>query len=157
MQQHSVRYGLRAFLVIGLVLGGLVLLAACAGGGATPTATTAKPGTTPTKSAASPAASPAAKTVPGGNSSAGQQAIGKYGCGGCHTIPGVQGANGTNAPNLGGFAGRAQIAGAAPNTPENLVKWLQDPQSVKPDARMPKLGVTEQDAKDIGAYLYTLR
>jgi cytochrome c1 len=156
MQHHSVRLGLPAFLVLAALLAILVAVAACGGTAAQPTATAVKPGTTATKPAASPAASPAAKTVPGGTASAGPAAISKYGCGGCHTIPGVQGANGTTAPNLGGFANRAQIAGTVPNTPENLVKWIQDPPSVKSDTRMPKLNVTEQDSKDIAAYLYTL-
>lgn len=164
MQHHSFRFGLPAFLVLTALLVGLVGLSACADTSAQPTATGAKPGATATKpagtGAASPvpgAASPAAKSVPGGNSTAGQQAFGKYGCGGCHTIPGVQGATGTNAPSLAGFANRSQIAGAAPNTPDNLVKWLQDPQSVKSNTIMPKVGVNEQDAKDMAAYLYTLR
>ncbi|MBI2864937.1 MAG: c-type cytochrome [Chloroflexi bacterium] len=95
--------------------------------------------------------------MPGGNAQQGQQAISKYGCGSCHTIPGVQGANATAAPSLAGFAGRSQIASTVPNTPDNLVKWIQNPKSVKPSTAMPSVGVTEPDAKNIAAYLETLK
>jgi cytochrome c1 len=44
-----------------------------------------------------------------------------------------------------------------PNTPENLVRWLRDPQKLNPRTAMPDLGVTERDAQDIAAYLYTLK
>jgi cytochrome c2 len=40
--------------------------------------------------------------------------------------------------------------------PDNLVKWLRQPQNVVPGNAMPDMGVTPQDARDIAAYLYTL-
>jgi hypothetical protein len=43
------------------------------------------------------------------------------------------------------------------NTPENLLLWLQRPQMIEPGSVMPDLGVTEEVARDMGAYLYTLR
>ena len=44
-----------------------------------------------------------------------------------------------------------------PNTRDNMVRWLQAPQSVYPEGAMPNLGVTEGDARDIAAYLDTLK
>ena len=44
-----------------------------------------------------------------------------------------------------------------PNDPENLVMWIQDPKGVHGRTGMPDSGVTEPDARDIAAYLYTLR
>jgi cytochrome c1 len=81
------------------------------------------------------------------------------GCGGCHTIPGVAGANGTVGPALAGVAARTAIAGGAvPNTgPDDLKKWILDPPAVKPGTQMPKLGLTDQEATDIVAFLETLR
>ena len=81
----------------------------------------------------------------------------EYGCVTCHTIPGVQGANGLVGPSLSGFASRSYIGGVLPNTPPNLIRWIQDPQKVDSLTAMPSTGVTEADARDIAAYLYTLR
>jgi cytochrome c len=121
-----------------------------------PAAATQAPGA-PTKAPAA-ATQPAAPGKAAGDPAAGQQAIGRYGCGGCHVIPGVQGAAGTVGPSLAGFAGRNVIAGTSVNnTPENLVRWIMDPQSVKPGTQMPNLGVNQADAQNIAAYLLTLR
>jgi cytochrome c len=95
--------------------------------------------------------------VKGGFPELGRQAIARRGCGGCHYVPGVAGAEGKISVPLFGFGDRPDIAGAAANTPEALVKWLMNPQSVAPSARMPNLGVNEKDARDIAAYLYTLK
>ncbi|MDT8305781.1 MAG: c-type cytochrome [Anaerolineae bacterium] len=94
--------------------------------------------------------------MPGGNAERGAELIPVYGCGTCHTIPGIRGADALVGPPLTGWAARAYIAGAIPNTPQNLLLWLQDPQSVEPGTAMPDMGLTEQAARDIGAYLYTL-
>jgi cytochrome c1 len=81
----------------------------------------------------------------------------KYGCQSCHSIPGVVGANGLVGPPLGGVASRSYIAGVLPNTPENMMRWIQDPKGVDSLTAMPTLGVTDADARHITAYLYTLR
>jgi cytochrome c1 len=59
-------------------------------------------------------------------------------------------------PPLAGFARRRFIAGRVPNEPEELVKWIRHPQGIKPGTAMPDLGVSDQHARDIAAYLYTL-
>jgi cytochrome c2 len=99
----------------------------------------------------------AAQQVPGGDPERGQQILRAYGCQACHTIPGVAGANATVGPPLTNWADRHYIAGNLPNTPDNLIRWLQQPQEIEPGTAMPDLGITEQDAQDISAYLYTLR
>jgi len=93
----------------------------------------------------------------GGNPSRGPQLIRSYGCGTCHTVAGVTGANGLVGPPLSGLAQRAYIAGVLPNAPDNLVRWIQDPKAVDSLTAMPVVGVTAADARDIAAYLYTLR
>ncbi len=40
-----------------------------------------------------------------------------------------------------------------PNTPENLVRWIQQPEQIRPGTAMPNLGISEDDARDIAAYL----
>lgn len=59
-------------------------------------------------------------------------------------------------PPCWGKAGHRYIAGKLSNTPENLVKWIMDPQDVDPGNAMPDLGVEEQRARDIAAYLQSL-
>lgn len=96
------------------------------------------------------------REVVGGNAEQGKVAIKKYACGACHVIPGIEGANGRESHPLFGFANRGDIAETVVNTPENLVRWIQRPTEIRPRTRMPIMGVSEQEAKDIAAYLYTL-
>jgi cytochrome c2 len=98
-----------------------------------------------------------AAEMTGGEPAQGQAAIRRYGCSTCHTIPGIEGARGQVGPSLEGIASRAYLAGKLPNTPENMIKWIREPQEVQPGTAMPELGVTVQDGRDIAAYLYTLR
>jgi len=95
--------------------------------------------------------------MPGGDAERGAELIEVYGCPACHTIPGIRGADALVGPPLTGWVERAYIAGAVPNTPDNLLLWLQEPQQIEPGTAMPDMGITEQAARDIGAYLYTLR
>jgi mono/diheme cytochrome c family protein len=87
----------------------------------------------------------------------GHQAINQYACVTCHRVPGVVGPNAPVGPPLGGIAGRAIIAGRLPNTFDNMVRWLRTPHEVDPLTAMPPLGVSERDARDIAAYLATLK
>lgn len=100
---------------------------------------------------------PAAEVVPGGSPGAGAQLIESFRCGACHMIPGIKGADGLVGPPLILFARRTYVAGELPNTPDNLIRWIRDPPAVEPRTAMPALGLTEQQARDVAAYLYTLR
>ena len=93
----------------------------------------------------------------GGNADRGAQAIQQYGCGSCHMIPGINRANGLVGPPLMMFGRRTFIAGEVANTPNNLVQWIQNPQSIEAGTAMPNMGISEDQARDIAAYLYTLR
>lgn len=121
-----------AFALIGL---SLLLLAGCTGGRQTPSY----------------------QVATGGNPEQGSREIRAYGCGACHTIPGIEGARGMVGPPLISLARRTMIAGELPNSPENLVRWLKDPPSIEAGTAMPKLGLTDQQARDVAAYLSTLR
>ncbi|HVL66498.1 MAG TPA: c-type cytochrome [Vicinamibacterales bacterium] len=98
-----------------------------------------------------------ARALTGGDPDRGVQAIGRYGCGACHDIPGVQGANGKVGPPLRGVASRTYLAGRLTNSPANMATWIQQPQHIERGTAMPDMGVTPEDARDITAYLYTLR
>jgi cytochrome c len=95
--------------------------------------------------------------ITGGNWRTGRDKIQYYGCGSCHTIPGVPGAQGMTGPPLTKFAQRMYVAGVLTNTPEHLQTWIRDPKAVDKLTAMPRLFVTESDARDIAAYLYTLQ
>lgn len=92
-----------------------------------------------------------------GNPQRGKQLIVGYGCGSCHTIPGIYRARGVVGPPLFFFSRRTMIAGELPNNPENLARWIKDPKAVEPGTAMPDLGLSDEQARDIAAYLETLR
>jgi mono/diheme cytochrome c family protein len=91
-----------------------------------------------------------------GDAVAGKKALEQYLCATCHVIPGVVGADRHVGPSLTGMANRQYIAGVLPNTPVNMLRWLRDPTRIDPLTAMPNLGITNQDARDIAAFLYTL-
>lgn len=95
--------------------------------------------------------------VPLGSPVRGAQLIQQYGCGSCHTVPGVSGADGLVGPPLTRFGARSYIAGELPNSGDNLQRWIRDPRAVEPNTAMPNLGVSPLDARDIAAYLFTLK
>ncbi len=87
----------------------------------------------------------------------GRLLIQKYDCGVCHMIPGIRTTQGRVGPPLNNFGDRTFIAGELPNTPVNLMHWIEKPSSIKPHTAMPNLGVTKNQARDMTAYLYSLR
>ncbi|MBI2755206.1 MAG: c-type cytochrome [Chloroflexi bacterium] len=80
-------------------------------------------------------------------------------CGGCHAIPNIPGAAGNVGPSLAGVGSRDRIAGGAiPNTSvDDLAKWIQNPQALKPGTAMPNLGLTAEEARNAAEYLSTLK
>ena len=99
----------------------------------------------------------AARSMTGGDPHRGRAAITRYGCSTCHTIPGVRGATALVGPPLDRIASRSYIAGVMPNTPDNMIRWIENPPGVDKMTAMPNLGVTDSDARDIASYLYTLK
>lgn len=101
--------------------------------------------------------------TPGGPTQAGDVERGKrafyaYACMGCHTIPGIIFFPDPQVgPTLSGMASRTRIAGVVDNTEAHMVRWLREPNAVKPGTAMPAMGVTEQDAVDLAAFLASFR
>ncbi|MBH1964732.1 MAG: c-type cytochrome [Comamonadaceae bacterium] len=88
----------------------------------------------------------------------GKRAFYAYACMGCHTIPGIIFFPDPQVgPPLSGMASRTRIAGVVDNTEAHMVRWLRDPNAVKPGTAMPAMGMTEQDAVDLAAFLASLR
>ena len=100
--------------------------------------------------------SQASTGLPGGDPQRGAALIGQFGCGTCHAVPGIAGADGLVGPPLDRMGRRVFIAGVLRNTPDNMITWLRKPQSVVPDNAMPDMGLDDQQARDIAAYLYSL-
>ncbi len=92
--------------------------------------------------------------APLGDKERGRLSIEHYGCGACHVIEGVMEASGRVGPQLSDISEQIYIAGILANTPENMARWISDPQVISPETLMPDLGVTVQEAHDIAAYLY---
>ncbi len=95
--------------------------------------------------------------VVGGEPEIGRRVIAAYECGVCHVIPGVRGAHGIVGPPLTDFGRRQFIGGVVPNEPTMLVRWVQDAPSIAPHTGMPDLGLSDDEARHVAAYLYTLR
>jgi cytochrome c1 len=92
----------------------------------------------------------------GGDPKRGKEEIRHHGCSACHSIPGVPGANALVGPPLDHMASRSYVAGTLPNTSDNMRAWILHPQKIKPKNAMPDVGLSEDEARDITAYLYTL-
>src|SRR5712675_47221 len=91
----------------------------------------------------------------GGDSKVGRDKISYYGCPACHEIAGIQTATSRVGPSLIHISRQTYIAGELPNTPQNMALWIQNPRDVEPHTAMPNMSVSDQDARDITAYLYT--
>jgi cytochrome c2 len=98
-----------------------------------------------------------AEQLTGGNSAAGKADIQRLGCGACHEIKGIRGARGAVGPALTGIGDRAELAGRLANTPDNMIRWIRTPQAIDPKSGMPDMGLSDRQARDVAAYIYTLR
>ena len=96
-----------------------------------------------------------AAATTGGDPHRGESMFIQYGCGSCHGLQHDRKAGGMVGPPLDGIAVRAMLAGKLPNQPDNMVRWIRDPQKVTPGTDMPDLHVSQRDARDITAFLYT--
>jgi mono/diheme cytochrome c family protein len=80
----------------------------------------------------------------------------RYGCGGCHTIPGVPGARGLVGPPLADLGKRVFVGGVVSNTPDILIRWIVNLRDLSPRTAMPITGISGDEARDVAAYLYAL-
>ncbi len=89
--------------------------------------------------------------------SQGQRVFETTACVNCHTVAGTV-ANGRFGPDLTHLMSRDTIAaGAAKNTPENLRRWILNPDAIKPGSLMPAMQLSDQELDALSAYLETLR
>ena len=91
-----------------------------------------------------------------GDPEIGRRAMQVHACPSCHIIPGIVGAHVRVGPSLADAGARRYIAGVLPNTPENMARWITAPQEIDPLSAMPDLGVPQDLARDMAAYLYEI-
>lgn len=87
----------------------------------------------------------------------GKAAAVRLGCGACHDMPGVGWPKGTIGPSLAGIGDRALIAGKVPNGEPQLAAFVRDAPSQVPESGMPAVPMTSSEARDIAAWLRSLR
>lgn len=101
-------------------------------------------------------------TVPPGILETGDATQGKAlflskGCTACHKVGGEGGSAGPELDGIGNPMKRPTLIGDLENTPENLWRWITNPQAVKPGTLMASQPLTPQEAADLVAYLETLK
>lgn len=94
--------------------------------------------------------------MPEASAARGLRAIERVGCGSCHTIPGLGWPEGRVGPALQGFADRGLIAGQLPNRPDVLAAFVRNAPALLPGSSMPAMPLSEQESRDVAAYLYSL-
>jgi cytochrome c oxidase subunit 2 len=100
---------------------------------------------------------PASQTPEAENTRAGDQLFQQLTCPSCHSTT-TSSTDVEIGPNLAHIASRQTLAaGRLENTPANLIAWLSDPQSVKPDCHMPNFQLTQDQVAQLTAYLETLQ
>lgn len=91
-----------------------------------------------------------------GSAASGRSIVARAGCGSCHRIPEIPGARGKVGPSLEGVARRSVLAGRLPNSPEAMSRWVRHPREEVPGTLMPDLGLSEDEARNVAAFLYTV-
>lgn len=102
-----------------------------------------------------------AQPAPAATSEAAAQGLALFqgmSCASCHAIKGVAGANSRVAPDLTHLASRRMLGGnITDNTPQNLRRWLQNPQEIKPGVLMPNYNLTDEQLAQFASYFETLK
>jgi mono/diheme cytochrome c family protein len=96
-----------------------------------------------------------ARAMAGGDLARAPDIIRRYGCAGCHTIPGIPGGDGQVGGPLADIKHRVYVGGVVRNSPDNLVRWIVSPQTFSPRSAMPATGISEAEARDVATYLYS--
>ncbi len=95
-------------------------------------------------------------TLGDANVANGRRLVSDKGCVACHSFPDVQWPRGGLGPSLDGFGRQGLIAGRLPNQPGVLMRFVRDAPALVPGTAMPAISMTDQEARDVTAYLLTL-
>ena len=98
---------------------------------------------------------PTTEPLTGGNPRKGQELIARYGCAACHQIKGIAHADSKVGPSLKEVRDTGYIGGVLPNSADNMIRWIMHPSRYSPRTAMPELVMSEAEARDMAAYLYS--
>ncbi len=96
-------------------------------------------------------------TLGDANTTRGRQLVSSKGCVACHTFPDVTWPRGGLGPSLQNFARQGLIAGRLPNQAGVLMQFVRNAPALVPGTAMPAILMTDQEARDVTAYLLTLK
>lgn len=96
-----------------------------------------------------------ARLMTQGDASRAPASLRRFGCTGCHEIPGISGADGKVGGSLSDLRKRVYVGGVLNNTSDNLVQWIVSPPKFSPRTAMPVTGISEGEARDVAAFLYS--
>ena len=96
-------------------------------------------------------------TLGDANTTKGRQLVTSKGCVACHTFPDVEWPRGGLGPSLQNFGRQGLIAGRLPNQPGVLMEFVQNAPILVTGTAMPTILMTDQEARDVTAYLLTLK
>jgi len=88
--------------------------------------------------------------------SRGRHLVVDKGCAACHTFPDVRWPRGGLGPALHGFGHQGLIAGQLPNQPGVLMQFIRNAPAFVPGTAMPAIAMSDQEARDVTAYLLQL-
>jgi cytochrome c1 len=87
----------------------------------------------------------------------GRRLLVEKGCAACHTFPDVPWPRGRLGPALDNFGHQVLIAGQLPNRPGVLMQFVREAPVLMPGTAMPAIPMTDQEARDVTAYLLQLK
>jgi mono/diheme cytochrome c family protein len=93
----------------------------------------------------------AAAELTGGNPKLAPEILRRYGCVACHNVRGVPAAGGLLGPDL------SNPEKLLTRKPQDLIDWIVDPKAANPKSVMPMTGISQSEARDVVAYLLSLR
>jgi cytochrome c2 len=96
-------------------------------------------------------------TLGDADSTKGRQLVASKGCVACHTFPDVEWPRGGLGPSLQNFGRQGLIAGRLPNQPGVLMEFVRNAPMLVTGTAMPTILMTDQEARDVTAYLLTLK
>lgn len=87
----------------------------------------------------------------------GLRLVAEKGCVACHAFPDVAWPRGALGPSLENFGAQGLIAGRLPNQPGVLMQFVRDAPALVPGTAMPAMPMSDQEARDVTAYLLQLK
>lgn len=94
--------------------------------------------------------------MPMADAARGKAVIERVGCASCHRIEGIDWPRGTVGPAIVGMNQRSLIAGRLANTPAQLAGFVRNAPALVPGTPMPPMPISEQESRDVAAYLYEI-